>query len=324
MNTSWELTILIWVFPHIPEVADLLKQRASRVLYLTWLHAAYNKVVTLATRRLVELSRLCSLVLAVPMVGGLLACLAPLALMPPGPLATSRLVRPNLRMSDGSPGIVERLRDPQFGIVTGSALLLALVANRLGTDELLNSQSRADLIATIGPVLLTLDALNNLDITPREAEEVQLTGAAVDWTDPSIGGETQRELQWAADTLGERLGSSSLAVWLSSGPTIAARGLLSRSAAAAPASTVRPGPLLEKCAQSTTGAPEYLPALQLLPGRVEFSYFPEETQALLMVPLGGQIGAIVLGANRKRAFGSDDVMWARAIATRLGAALAEQ
>ena len=33
------------------------------------------------------------------------------------------------------------------------------------------------------------------------------------------------------------------------------------------------------------GAPEYLPSLQILPGRFEFAYMPAATQALLMVPL---------------------------------------
>jgi hypothetical protein len=217
--------------------------------------------------------------------------------------------------------LIQQLRAPGFGIGTGSFLLFALVANRLATDDLLNSQSRADLIATIAPVLLTLDALNNLDITPKEADVVELAGTRVLWTEPSVEGGARRELEWAAGTLMECLGCTSVAVWLSNGATISARGLFTGAAAAAPASAVQPGPLLTKCAASTSGAPEYLPALQLLPGRVEFSYFPEDTQALLMLPLGSQKGAVVLGANRKRAFASADVQWARAIAARLGTTL---
>lgn len=255
-------------------------------------------------------------------------CLAQLVLIP-----TPNLVQPTrfgasvcARLSESSAGadarsLAQQLRAPGFGIVTGSVLLFALVANRLVTDDLLNSQSRADLIATIAPVLLTLDALNNLDITPREAEAVELAGTSILWTEPSVEGAARRELDWAADTLMECLGCASVAVWRSTGATIAARGLLTRAAAAAPASAVQPGLLLQKCAGSTSGAPEYLPALQLLPGRVEFSYFPDDTQALLMVPLGSQKGAIVLGANKKRAFASADVQWARAIAARLGTVL---
>jgi len=255
--------------------------------------------------------------------------LAAHALHPSVPLASqTRRCTQSIRLSESSGGagksLGQQLRAPEFGIVSGSALLLALVANRLVTEDLLNSQSRADLIATVGPVLLTLDALVNLDITPREAEPVKLAGASLSWTEPTIEGEARHELEWAVDTLSGCLACTSVAVWLSSGATIATRGLLSRAAAATPAAAVRPGILLEKCAQSTSGAPEYLPALQLLPGRVEFSYFPEETEALLMVPLGGQAGAIVLGGDRRRAFASEDVQWARAIATRLGTTLAER
>ena len=237
-------------------------------------------------------------------------------------------VPPRTRLSessgDGDKSFGQQLRAPEIGIASGCGLLLALVANRLVTEDLLNSQSRADLIATVGPVLLTLDALTNLDITPRVAEAEKMAGASVAWTEPSIEGEARHELVWAADTLSECLACASVAVWLSSGATIATRGLLSRVAATAPAAAVRPGTLLEKCAQSTSGAPENLPALQLLPGRIEFSYFPEETQALLMVPLGGQSGAIVLGGDKKRAFASEDVQWARVIATRLGTTLAKR
>ena len=135
--------------------------------------------------------------------------------------------------------------------------------------------------------------------------------------------EARRELNWAIDSLSECLGCSSVAIWLSSGTTVAARGLFSSAAASAPAAAVRPGPLLQKCAGSTSGAPEYLPALQLRPGRVEFSYLPEDTQAVLMLPLAGQAGAVVLGADRKRAFNSEAVQWARAVAARLGSTVVQ-
>ena len=43
-----------------------------------------------------------------------------------------------------------------------------------------------------------------------------------------------------------------------------------------------------------------------------------------MLPLGGQQGALVLGADRKLAFKEDDVAWARATALRLGRTLAAE
>jgi hypothetical protein len=52
-----------------------------------------------------------------------------------------------------------------------------------------------------------------------------------------------------------------------------------------PGSAVSAGPLLSKCVGKKSGAPEYLPSLQLLPGRMEFTYLPEATQSVLILPL---------------------------------------
>ena len=90
-----------------------------------------------------------------------------------------------------------------------SAAAVALVAgsgacggtNRLFTEDLLNSQSRADLIATVGATVLLLEALTRLDITPREADSVPLDGGEVAWVDPALPAAQRRELDWAADAL---------------------------------------------------------------------------------------------------------------------------
>mmetsp|Transcript_20024 Transcript_20024/g.40811 ORF Transcript_20024/g.40811 Transcript_20024/m.40811 type:complete len:232 (+) Transcript_20024:173-868(+) len=219
------------------------------------------------------------------------------------------------------------ISSPEVALGVGSALLLILVANRLFTEELLNSQSRADLIATIAPTVLLLEALTRLDITPREAEAVPLDGSEVAWIDPSLPPTQLRELEWAADALTSCLPVSSLAIWRD-GRTLALRGTLSARVAAdatAYAQAAAPGPLLQKCLDSKSGAPDYLPSLQILPGRFEFDYFPAATQAVLLVPLpgGGGGGALVLGAAQARAFKEDDVAWARTVATGLGAWMSE-
>ena len=69
-------------------------------------------------------------------------------------------------------GLASLAMRPDVSIAAGLALLLLLVCNRLVTDELLNSQSRADLIATVAPAVLLLDALTRVDISPKEADAV--------------------------------------------------------------------------------------------------------------------------------------------------------
>lgn len=93
------------------------------------------------------------------------------------------------------------LSSPEVALVAGSVLLSVLVANRLFTEELLNSQSRADLIATVGATVLLLEALTRLDITPREADSVPLDGGEVAWIDPALPAAQRRELDWAVDAL---------------------------------------------------------------------------------------------------------------------------
>ena len=59
-------------------------------------------------------------------------------------------------------------------------------------------------------------------------------------------------------------------------------------------------------------------ALQILPGRIEFSY-PGGAQALLILPTaaGAGGGAVIVGADRQRAFGEDAVRRCAAIATEI-------
>jgi len=222
---------------------------------------------------------------------------------------------------------------PEPALAIGASLLLLLVGNRLFTDELLNSQSRADLIATIAPVLIVLKALSDLDITPKQADAVPLDGAEVAWADPSVAPSARQELEWAADALLANEPCAAVAVYVEGqqsadgaapiGRTLLLRGRLPTggsdpAASAMPSPAVVPGPLLAKCLGRTNGAPEYLPALQLLPGRVEFGYLPAATQGVLMLPFQSCKGALILACDRQRGFNQEEVSWARATAARLG------
>ena len=259
-------------------------------------------------------------------------CLAWCTLLPAPPLPTSvsyrslRAPASLLRVQKNAPAAapefsVPLLLQPEPAIAGGLALLTLLVGNRLFTEELLNSQSRADLIAAIAPVLIILKALGDLDITPREADLVAPLGEATVWVEPSLPDAVKQELEWAASSL---LVSpcTAMALWRG-GSTLMLRGTVPPAAAATPAAAVLAGPLLTKAAARSNGRPDYLPALQLLPGRVEFSYMPENSQGILMLPLSGDAagGALILAADRQRGFGEEDISWARAVASRISEAL---
>lgn len=265
-------------------------------------------------------------------------------LRPAAPTLARQRVLALARPPSAAPERVPLVLRPDVALGVGVGLLLLLVCNRLLTETLLNSQGRADLLAAAAAVLVTLKGLADLEIAPREADPVQLDGTPTAWLEPSLPRPAAAELDWAADALLSTTPADAIAlVW--DGRTLLLRGTLpvarrDGSMDAAAGSAVVEGPLLSQClARGPGGTPEYLPALQLLPGRVEFSYLPEATQALLLVPLGdakisairdrspsraaggAARGALLLAAGAQRAFKEDDVAWARALGARLGAVL---
>ena len=296
----------------------------------------------------------------------LLLIVADSALLPSGAArpslnCCSRVSAPPLLRAESQPPApafsLPPLLQPELGIAGGLSLMMLLVGNRLFTPDLLNSQSRADLIATVGPVLIVLKALSDLDITPKEADPVPLLGTQASWVDPSLPTAVRAELEWAAETL-LVAPCAAVALWRD-GRTLLLSGTLSASAASGEASAVAAGTLLTKAAARKNGAPDYLPALQLvsaaspplpppaavahctpeplcrpshvichllcsqLPGRVEFSYFPENTQGVLMLPLVGETpAALILAVDRQRGFGEEDIEYARAVAARVAEVVA--
>jgi len=74
----------------------------------------------------------------------------------------------------------------------------------------------------------------------------------------------------------------------------------------------------------------YLPMLQALPGKIEFTYLASNTQAALLVPVQRQDDndndyddkfrpmVLVLGSNQARSFTPRDIAWCQAVGARLG------
>jgi hypothetical protein len=250
------------------------------------------------------------------------ACLAPLLFVaPPAALLPARAPPPCLSAKNAPPSppasSLPLLLQPEPAIAAGVSLVTALLINRLFTDDLLNSQSRADLIATVAPTLITLKALGDLDIEARQAEPKPLDGPSLRWVEPSLSADQRRELEWAADSLRACESCAAVALYVN-GRTLLLHGTVATACADAPEAAVAPGPLVTKATESVSGAPDYLPSLPILPGRFEFfGYFPEATQGVLMVPIPGSRGAFILASDRQRGFQQSDILWARSVAGRV-------
>ena len=70
----------------------------------------------------------------------------------------------------------------------------------------------------------------------------------------------------------------------------------------------------------------YLPTLQALPGKVEFTYLPPNAQEALILPIEVQTSdrdssknvALVLGSDTAKNFSPKDVAWCQVLSSRIG------
>jgi Cofactor assembly of complex C subunit B, CCB2/CCB4 len=202
------------------------------------------------------------------------------------------------------PNRVLRLMPMIVGIL-GSTLL---VLNRLLiAGELTGSQSRSDALGVILSALLVLTGLLWQRVQPRTPEAVELIGEQGFEMDSTLPEAVQIELAWASYSLLTNTPTQSMAIWYD-GKTLLRRGVLGVD------SKVAPGPIVQRSLQ--TEKPVYLVSLKLYPGRVEFTYLPENTQAVICQPIGTQ-GVMVLGANAPRSYTQDHEAWVSAIANKL-------
>ena len=192
-------------------------------------------------------------------------------------------------------------------LVVGGLAGCLLLANRLLTAELTNSQSRSDALGVIVSAVLILTGLLWQQAQPRTPDRVDLIGEEGFELDPTLPDVLKTELAWASHLLLTNTVTRSLTVWYD-GKILLRRGILSAKR------DVTPGPILQRVLEKQT--PVYLVALKVYPGRIEFDYLPENTQGVICQPLG-QRGAMILGANAPRSYTRQDEKWIGAIADKL-------
>ncbi|WP_019500958.1 cofactor assembly of complex C subunit B [Pseudanabaena sp. PCC 6802] len=189
------------------------------------------------------------------------------------------------------------------GIIGGLALLL----NRLTTPLLTANQSRSDALGIILSALLILVGLLWQQIQPKAPESVTLLGEEGFELDESLSESVKAELAWASHILLTNTATKTLVVWYEQ-KILLRRGILS------PVKQFNPGQIVQRVLK--TQKPTYLVKLSLYPGKIEFDYLPENTQGLIVQPLGDR-GVIVLGANAPRSYTKQDENWVEAIAAKL-------
>jgi hypothetical protein len=179
--------------------------------------------------------------------------------------------------------------------------------NRLATPALNASQSRSDALGVILSALLILTGLLWQRVQPRSPDAVILVGEAGFELLPNLPETLKTELAWASHILLTNTVTRTLVVYYQ-GRTLLRRGILAQDG------TVKPGTIVQRVLEKQK--PIYLVDLKVYPGRIEFSYLPENTQGVICQPIGNQ-GVLILGANVPRSYTTQDEAWVGAIADKL-------
>jgi hypothetical protein len=192
-------------------------------------------------------------------------------------------------------------------LVVGGLGGVALLANRMVTANLTNSQSRADALGVLLSAVLILVGLLWQQAQPKIPDAVILIGESGFELDDNLPEAVKTELAWASHILLTNTVTKVVAVYYDR-KTILRRGILGKS------NQVNIGTIAERVMK--TQKPIYLVKLELYPGRLEFDYLPENTQGVIVQPLGEK-GVMVLGANIPRSYTKQDENWVTAIADKL-------
>ncbi len=206
-------------------------------------------------------------------------------------------------------------------IAVGLLLGIGLVINRALTPELLTSQARSDVLGVVASATLILTGLLWIRIQPRLPDSVDLVGEEGFELDPMLPEAARLELAWASHLLLTNTATRSLVVFLKdadspktapTGKTVLRRGILG------PKDLKEPGQIVRRALKKEKSV--YLVGLATYPGKIEFDYLPENTQGVIVQPIGVR-GVLILGANAPRSYTNQDERWVAGIADKLANSL---
>ena len=212
--------------------------------------------------------------------------------------------------------------DSGFSLGAGVAGLFILLGNRLLSIDSLDVsdvQSRADIISVIACSALLLNAISESDIETKEREKVSLFGFAL--KDPLIlktnfridggGGLYIKNVDkiydntlWLINTILGNTPATSVHVVVDD-ICIGRGGVVGKDdALSLDIRAVKDGSnngnkmaILQKSLDNSEEV--YLPDLQILPAKIEFSYIPINAQSVLIVPFGKR-SAVVVATNQAK------------------------
>jgi hypothetical protein len=269
-------------------------------------------------------------------------------------------------MSNPIDRLLTLLSSDSFSIVSGTIGLLIVVIHRwtmilaigdadptsLGSTaavtvaaEALTYQTRTDLLAVFACGSVLLNGVTQLDVTTALAESVVLDGITLSEPEQITSNErdnkkddTDSTLSWALQSLLVATPAKTAVIITATNDdqqqmrwTIRSRaGIVPSSSSSSTTSTSVPekSPILDRVGSPNNSKETYLPTLQALPGRAEFTYLPTNAQLAILIPISSSLSlddkpktnnsVLVLGGNTAKSFSPRDIAWSRIVAERLG------
>lgn len=202
----------------------------------------------------------------------------------------------------------------------------------------LGTQSRADLLGIFAALAVLLNGVSKLDVTSALAESVVLDGVSLDKPvvvdndmASNMNEDGLNDLLWALGSILDATPARTVVLMMRDDVSGSSSWRPTALAGIVPADedlrkripgTVGATPILDRFLKSSSDSKEsYLPTLQALPGRVEFTYLPANAQEALLVPVpmqGDKRAVLVLGSETAKSCTPRDVAWCQVLATQMG------
>lgn len=271
--------------------------------------------------------------------------------------SSSSVVRTNLNVIDSTLNfLVSDFGSIAFGIIG----IFICLWNRLGnldadsiSDSLLGEQARSDLLAVFATMAVFLNGVSKLDVTSALAETVLLEGEFIRDTEITQTGKEKLELlgskennnlmmssdikklTWCMQSILDSTPAKTSVLMLhdsnSNWTPIAYSGIVPYTQSKRETAPLKGNtPILDRFLKmSNDNAKEsYLPTLQALPGKVEFTYLPANTQEVLILPISvsseksskeeaAATAVLVLGSDTAKSFSPRDISWSIVLGAKL-------
>lgn len=181
--------------------------------------------------------------------------------------------------------------------------------------------TRSNLLAILAVCAVLVNGISALDVEAALAEAVTLQGERLSTTIVSNGA-----MKWALESILAATPAETVVVMSIKRRDPATRWKIEGAAGIVPTGVKRledfqipsTTPILDRFRSEATQE-SYLPTLQNLPGKTEFTYLPPNAQAVLLVPfqMSDSTSVLVMASNQAKSLTPRDIAWCQTVAARM-------